>query len=585
MKRFAVLLALFVCVFESEVQAEEAKREWVERVREICEKPLPRERRVMPVFPLVKAGSENGEIGWGRGLIALQSMWLTSFAPNRVLDTWDFRVDKLFRDQQLIGNGRLVTDKKIEAVCAVFDTENYTTGTLEVEGDSYVAEVTFNRQNDTEHKTYSGKRTDLHKLPCRIARDILDLLQIPLTEEQNRNIETPPLGSADFFDEVAGYLPAYYYFSHDYRPFLYTVMSRDRRLWTVFMFLESYARNRATTALKVWEQYSGGDSCGAFDYMEANLAWRAAKREGGEYIDRAGRTLALLLEKDPYNPYVVTDLARTLGRAGEGELAETVAERLFLVYKDSFLAHLHHGILMKDYAWDARGGGWASTVTEEGWKLFGERLRRAKLDLEKALEMEPTCWDASRELIVVATGMSLPREYAEARLQEAVAHCPTDYMARDNMAWSLQPRWGGSIEELLEFGRRCARTELYRAGIPGILVEAHFRVCADLSRTNEADLWNEYFSKDEVWNEVGPVLQRLAEENPQDYRDMTYYLAIAFYRGNKQLARQLLAHMDNDVEALAEYDREVMRPDGSLYKRIKQWVNEAEAPGPKEAGE
>lgn len=35
------------------------------------------------------------------------------------------------------------------------------------------------------------------------------------------------------------------------------------------------------------------------------------------------------------------------------------------------------------YGWKARGGGYASTVTEEGWKLFGERTARAQAMLEK----------------------------------------------------------------------------------------------------------------------------------------------------------------------------------------------------------
>ncbi len=56
------------------------------------------------------------------------------------------------------------------------------------------------------------------------------------------------------------------------------------------------------------------------------------------------------------------------------------------------------------YAWRARGTGWASSVTEEGWRLMGERLAEAERILNEAPEQkvnDPAYYDQS---ITVALG-------------------------------------------------------------------------------------------------------------------------------------------------------------------------------------
>ena len=44
-----------------------------------------------------------------------------------------------------------------------------------------------------------------------------------------------------------------------------------------------------------------------------------------------------------------------------------------------------------DYAWDARGGETGDTVTNSGWKLFGQRLEQAKATLDEASALPSQC--------------------------------------------------------------------------------------------------------------------------------------------------------------------------------------------------
>ena len=43
------------------------------------------------------------------------------------------------------------------------------------------------------------------------------------------------------------------------------------------------------------------------------------------------------------------------------------------------------------YAWNARGSDSSDTVTESGWKLFGQRIGKAKQVLEQASRLKAKC--------------------------------------------------------------------------------------------------------------------------------------------------------------------------------------------------
>ena len=50
----------------------------------------------------------------------------------------------------------------------------------------------------------------------------------------------------------------------------------------------------------------------------------------------------------------------------------------------------------ENFAWKARGGDFADTVTPEGWKLFGERMQKALDTLNEAEQIRQMRWLTSR---------------------------------------------------------------------------------------------------------------------------------------------------------------------------------------------
>jgi parallel beta-helix repeat protein len=133
------------------------------------------------------------------------------------------------------------------------------------------------------------------------------------------------------------------------------------------------------------------------------------------------------------------------------------------------LAHAH-----VNWAWDARGGGWASTVTPEGWKGFREHLAQAwdvLSEAEKLNEKDPELYavwvtvamgqgkdDINVAQAVVSALMRSGRPTPELHKisQRAMAAHPCYYPTYYSTVTALLPRWGGSEAAVVSFAEQAA---------------------------------------------------------------------------------------------------------------------------------
>ncbi|HWE94251.1 MAG TPA: hypothetical protein VG269_09830 [Tepidisphaeraceae bacterium] len=130
------------------------------------------------------------------------------------------------------------------------------------------------------------------------------------------------------------------------------------------------------------------------------------------------------------------------------------------------------GRFLVDFAWDARGGGFANDVTEEGWKLFAKRLATAEQTLTKAWEMNPSDPRAATIMITVAMGTSAERPQMEKWFHRAVQADPDNLAACEAKLLYLDPRWKGSVQDLDAFSRECRDTHNYAGRIALMYVTA-----------------------------------------------------------------------------------------------------------------
>ncbi len=157
-------------------------------------------------------------------------------------------------------------------------------------------------------------------------------------------------------------------------------------------------------------------------------------------------------------------------------------ERLKELKGEPWLTNMVGGRYHIDAAWEARGSGWANSVTEEGWKQFNAHLSASYECLKKAYELEPKYPEAATAMITVMMGGGAqgPNENPRTWFDRAVQG-QFDYMeAYSALFGAMLPRWGGSHAMMLAFGRECVATKRYDTGVPYQFIWAARTVADDM---------------------------------------------------------------------------------------------------------
>ena len=96
-------------------------------------------------------------------------------------------------------------------------------------------------------------------------------------------------------------------------------------------------------------------------------------------------------------------------------------------------------------AWEGRGDGWGSTVTEEGWDVFGENLAKARRHFTRAIELFPERYNAHIRLITIEMGSGSTDALIEV-FKKIAWYDASNESAWNAVLWGLRPRWCGSLE-------------------------------------------------------------------------------------------------------------------------------------------
>src|SRR5262249_484341 len=131
------------------------------------------------------------------------------------------------------------------------------------------------------------------------------------------------------------------------------------------------------------------------------------------------------------------------------------------------------GHFFKDYAWEARGSGYANTVTEEGARKMHERLAISRKALVQPWALQPALGETANQMLGVILGQGGSRAEMEKWFERAMKADNNNSLACWSKLQWLDPKWYGTQEEMLEFGRACRDTKNWRGGLPLILAEAH----------------------------------------------------------------------------------------------------------------
>jgi hypothetical protein len=356
----------------------------------------------------------------------------------------------------------------------------------------------------------------------------------------------------------------YLYARSSYKPNYPGFEEFERRFLTAAAALEHSAYPPFRHALAL-------DKAAATKALRRNLS-REDRQEVTRLLDAALAAVARSTAEDERTPDVEHDWYQTALHAIATHRTLTGDLRAAFDRVDAVLAKTPalkatrlqvRGSFFITYAWDARGSGMAATVTDVGWKQFESRLAEARKALEEAWALHPATNTVTADMMLTVLKGSDDRAEMEKWFERAMKADSDNLQACEaKMDW-LDPKWHGTAEDVLAFGRACRATKNWRVGIPLLYADAHLRA----SRRLPPDEQRSFYLADGVWDGIKEVYEEYLRHHPDHHWARSQYAAFCYLCGQD-------AESDKQFRTLGEHLVFSTRFPEDWMKRVRATVAE-----------
>lgn len=165
-------------------------------------------------------------------------------------------------------------------------------------------------------------------------------------------------------------------------------------------------------------------------------------------LNRMIDALQVAFEKDYNTEQRFTQIAHVFGVASP-ELEPIYAEWVRR-YPDGYVSHLARGYYYTGRGEVARGSEFVDKTSPEQFQAMNDNFAKAVVELRKCLQLRPKAILAYHELLEIDRFASADVPSAQL-LQQALHVCPGCYILRRVYLEKLQPRWGGSYQQMQRF--------------------------------------------------------------------------------------------------------------------------------------
>jgi hypothetical protein len=189
-------------------------------------------------------------------------------------------------------------------------------------------------------------------------------------------------------------------------------------------------------------------------------------------------------------------------------------------------------------AWKARGGGWADTVTTQGWQGFSDHLEKARSALTEAWKLRPDRALAPAQMITVAmgeTGATDMRTWFDRAISVQIDHP----QAWSHIRWGLRPRWHGNHEAMLALGVAAVKTRRFDTDVP----RKFFDFISDVESEMELPSGEHIYGDKNIWPHLQTMYEGyISEPSEAKTKDgwRSTYAAVAYLGGKYDVARKQL---------------------------------------------
>lgn len=203
--------------------------------------------------------------------------------------------------------------------------------------------------------------------------------------------------------------------------------------------------------------------------------------------------------------------------------------------RQSAAAHIALAVGWREFAWDARGTGYAHTVSEDGFAKYQERLEKAREFADQARKLAEKDAYLCRLEIQLAVDLGGSPDDLESILRRSLEIDP-DYLATLNEAVRyFLPRWYGRPGDLEEFIDHATELTRERAG-------ESFYALAVMESTNyhSSDIFEDF---DFPWQRVKQGFADLRKRFPKSINYARMNLRFAGYHRDREEAKAAAARL------------------------------------------
>jgi hypothetical protein len=201
-------------------------------------------------------------------------------------------------------------------------------------------------------------------------------------------------------------------------------------------------------------------------------------------------------------------------------------------YPTSVTAQVALGTAYLEYAWSARGLGFADTVTEEGWRLHRERLLKARKILEEARQLPEKCPHGYAAMETIAMAQGWERADFEKLFEEAIAYEPQYHYFFTYKANYLLPRWHGEPGDVEKFADETTRRQ---GGEYGSIL--YYLIVSEVADTYRSKTFSDTTF---TWPRAKRGFQDLETKFGLNASHINGYCRMAGWAGDRQTALEML---------------------------------------------
>jgi hypothetical protein len=291
-------------------------------------------------------------------------------------------------------------------------------------------------------------------------------------------------------------------------------------------------------ALSVW-RLPDPPTCAAWQFSDA--VQQLVKEESWDNLEALGK--ALQEEREPFQWHCGTTRYKVLQaillrypHAMAPAMRSGILGKWLEARPKSQLARLLKAELLLNQGWQARGDGYANTVSEEGWRILRERSEEAKeiiLPLMRERDAPP---EGYQTLLSVALAQSWDEHQVApflGRFLDRHLAYPSPHLV---VAMQRLPRWGGGPRDTVDYAEMIAKKVV---GAEGEWLYAQMAI--DMFRMYCVDQFWEVtgFSYDRVQQ----ALRQRLERQPRDTWAATHGAWFAWHHQDRPQQEFFLEHM------------------------------------------